>query len=342
MFLMRAVDCLVRLIPTMNGVLSWEKKHDHVPGLAGRMMTFAWQSVASMIVALVVWERSEFFLLKNLCSDIRQVAYYSVAFSMAERLLISATIFGSAAGATIFAQYGRDKSRLPDITASSFRYLVLTSIPLHFLSAALAVPALLLLYGNQYKGAAMIVILAPLLCLPKAFISPVQSLFQSNERQSHVIVATVIAGIVDIAVAWYLIPAHGAVGACLGSGAGQVLAVGILWAVAIRLYKVRLPWLQASKTVCASVLAALAAYFIAVRLAPLWGILWGGSSGLAALFASFYIMRVLEPEDRSRFETLIGMTPKSVATPLSAILSWLIRPALTLRGSAVIINDEGI
>ena len=52
------------------------------------MMTFAWQSVATMIVALIVWNRSEVILLKYLCSDIRQIAYYSVAFSMAERLLI--------------------------------------------------------------------------------------------------------------------------------------------------------------------------------------------------------------------------------------------------------------
>ena len=52
---------------------------------AKRMMSFAWQSVASMMVALIVWDRSEVILLKYLCADIRQVAYYSVAFSMAER-----------------------------------------------------------------------------------------------------------------------------------------------------------------------------------------------------------------------------------------------------------------
>ncbi len=169
MLVMRAVDFLVRLFPTMKRIVSWETAHVHPVGLGQRMISFAWQSVASMIVALIVWDRSEFFLLKNLCSDIRQIAYYSVAFSMAERLLISASVFGSAAGATIFAQYGRDKSRLPDIASSTFRYLVLTSIPLHVISAALAVPALLLLYGNQYKGAAMVVMLAPLLCCPKPF-----------------------------------------------------------------------------------------------------------------------------------------------------------------------------
>jgi O-antigen/teichoic acid export membrane protein len=290
------------------------------------MMTFAWQSVASMIVALIVWNRSEVILLKHLCSDIRQIAYYSLAFSMAEQLLLSATIFGSAASVTIFAQYGRDKSKLSAITASTFRYLALTSIPLHFISAALAAPALLLLYGNQYKGAIMVAALAPLLCMPKAFIGPVQSLLQSAERQSYVIAATVFAGIVDMGVAWYLIPTYGAVGACIGSGAAQVTAVGMMWVMGIHLYKVKLPWLQVAKIAFISVLAALTAHVIAVRFAPLWAILWGGSASLIVLLGLFYLMRVLEPEDQDRFNILTGMLPKPIAKPVNSIILMLVRP----------------
>src|ERR1039458_3165576 len=105
-------------------------------------------------------------------------------------LLLSSTIFGAAASTTIFVQLGRDKSRIPQLMASSFRYLVLTSIPLHFIAVALAAPALLLLYGTRYAGAAMVVTIAPLLCMPKAFLAPIQSLLQSAERQSYVILAT--------------------------------------------------------------------------------------------------------------------------------------------------------
>jgi len=325
MLLMRAVDFLVRFFPTMKRVRAWETAHIHPVGLTRRMLAFAWQSVASMLLALIVWNRSEVILLKYLSSDIRQIAFYSVAFSMAERLLISSTVFGSAIGATIFAQYGRDKSRLPAITASSFRYLALTSIPLHFISAALAVPALLLLYGHQYQGAAMVVMLAPLLCMPKAFIGQVQSLLQSAERQSYVIMATVLAGIVDMGVAWYLIPAHGAVGACIGSGAAQVMAVGMMWAIGIHLYKVKLPWLQVAKISLASVSAALAAYYFATRFSSLWAIVWGGSASLIVLFGLFYLLRVLEPEDRTRFNTVTRMLPKPVSGPVDMFLSLLIR-----------------
>lgn len=339
MFLMRAVDFLIRFFPTMKRILAWEAPHVRPAGLTKRMITFAWQSVASMIVALIVWERSEFFLLKNLCSDIRQIAYYSVAFSMAERLLISASIFGSAAGATIFAQYGRDKSRLPVIVASSFRYLALTSIPLHFIASALAVPTLIVLYGNQYKGARTVVTLAPLLCMPKAFISPVQSLLQSMERQNYVIAATVLAGIVDVGVAWYLIPSQGAVGACIGSGAAQLLTVGMMWAIGIYLYKTKLAWLLTAKIVFISVFASLTAHYIAVQLTSLWGIVLGGSAALVVLLALIYLMRVLEPEDKNRFTTLTRMLPNQLAGPLNALLWILTRPAPSSRHD-VVIKDE--
>jgi O-antigen/teichoic acid export membrane protein len=325
-FAMRVVGFFVRIFFTMKRILAWDTTHIQPVGLRRRMFMFAWQSVASMIASLIVWNRSEVFLLKHLCLDIRQVAFYSVAFSMADRLLISSTIFGTAAGTTIFAQYGRDKSRLAAITSSTFRYLALTAIPLHFIAAVLAAPALLVLYGNKYSGAIMVVTLAPLLCMPKAFMGPVQSLLMSSERQSLVILATVLAGIVDIGVAWYLIPAHGSVGAVIGSGAAQVTANLIMWAICIHLYKVKLPWIQVAKITFISILASLTAHYIALQFAPLWGILWGGSASLIVLCALFYVMRVLEPEDRDRFYVLTGTLPRLIGEPVNKLISLLIRP----------------
>jgi O-antigen/teichoic acid export membrane protein len=326
LLVMRTIDMLVRFFPTLKRVLAWETTHAHPPGLRNRMIAFAWPSVATMVVAMVVWGRSEILLLEHLSADIRQVSFYSLAFTMADQLLLAAGIFGAAAATTIFVQYGRDKSKLPSITASTFRYLALITIPLHFIAASLAVPALLLLYGRKFEDAAMVVTLAPFLCIFKAFISPAQSLLQCSERQSYVIAATVLAGIVDIGVAWYFIPAHGAVGACIGNGAAQATAVGIMWAVTIYLYKVKLPWMQVAKIAFISALASLAAHEIALRLAPLWGILLGGSASLMVLFALFYLMRVLEPEDRARFKLLTAMLPEHIAGPVDKAVSLLIHP----------------
>lgn len=323
---MRSVDFLLRFFPTMKRVSLWEITHAHPLSLRRRMVFFASQSVASMAAALIVWGRSEVILLKQLNSDISQVSYYSVAFTMAEQLLLVATIFGSAAGITIFAQYGRDKSKLPSITASTFRYIAIMSIPLHFIAASLAVPALLLVYGHKFEGAAMVVALAPLLCMFKAFLAPAQNLLESSERQRYVIAATVFAGIVDVSVAWYFVPSLGAVGACIGNGAAQLAAIGVMWITCIQLYKVKLPWWLVAKVTFVSILASLTAHYIAVRFAPLWGILLGGSASLAVLFGLFYLTRLLEPQDHARFKTLAGMLPRPFASAANTVLSLLIRP----------------
>lgn len=321
MLIMRSVDFLVRFFPTFRRIRGWSTQHIYPEGLSTRMFTFAWQSVASMVLALIVWDRSEFFLLKYLCADIRQIAFYSVAFSMADRLLISASIFGQASSATIFVQYGRDKSRLPALATTSFRYLTLTSIPLHAIASALAVPALLMFYGDKYSGAEAVVTIAPMLCLPKAFLSPAQSLLQSAERQVWVIGATIFAGIVDIAVAWMLIRAHGAVGACIGSGIAQIMAVGTMWAVCIALFRVQLPWTYLFKVAFISALASVTAFTIAARFSPIWAILLGGTASLTVFFALLYLLRVFEVQDRDRFVTLTSALPASVAGPLDSFLS---------------------
>lgn len=75
MLLMRTVDFLVRFFPTLKRVLGWETTHVQPPGLGKRMMVFAAQSVASMLVAQIVWGRSEIILLKMLCADVRQVSF---------------------------------------------------------------------------------------------------------------------------------------------------------------------------------------------------------------------------------------------------------------------------
>lgn len=341
LFLMRGVDFTVRFFPTIKRILAWGTTQALPAGLRSRMIAYSWQSVATLLLALVVWERCEVVLLKSLCTDIRQVAFYSIAFSMGNYLLLSATIFGAAAGTTIFVQFGRDRSRLHELAAASFRYLALTSIPLHFISVALAVPALLFFYGTPYKGAALVVTIAPLLCMPKAFVAPVQSLLQSTERQVYVILSTVLASIIDIGVAWALIPGHGAVGACIGNGTAQIAAVGSMWAIAVHLFKVRLPWALTAKIASASALAALSAHLVAVRLPPLLGILAGGCTSLLVLLILIYALRVLEPEDRDRFLVLTKMLPGMLATPAIRILPLLVSPAHNYKPSHSEIDIQG-
>ena len=324
MLTMRLADFLVRLFPTVRRILAWPSDNVHMPtDLRPRMMRFAAQSVTGLLLTLIVWDRSELFLLKHLSPDIRQLAFYSVAFNLAERLLIFPSVFASASGATVFAQYGRDRSRLPAMTAASVRYLALISIPLHIIAVALAGPALLTLYGTKYAGAFIVATVSPLLCLPKAFLGPIQSFFESTDRQKYFIVTTIIASFIDIGVAWYLIPSLGALGASIGSGAAQITAIGLMWIIGIRRDGIRLPWRFLAKVTAISTAASVAAYAVSSRLLPVWALIVGGAVATITFFLLAYTFKILEPEDSSRFKVISAACPRALAGPMNRAFDLL-------------------
>lgn len=326
MLAMRLTDCTVRFVPTFLHIRKWQLPEGGVPAnLRARMQSFAGKSLLSMLLTLVVWDRSEVLLLKHFSSDIRQIAFYSVAFSLAERLLVFPTVFASATGASMYAQYGRDRTRLPALVASSVRYLGLTSIPLHLIATPLAGAALLTLYNKQYAGAIAVATAAPLLCIAKAFLAPVQTMFDSLEKQSFFIAATLGASIIDIAVAISLIPRYGALGAAIGSGVAQMLCVSALWFMAVRKFGVRLPWRFLGRVVASSVAAAAVGFACVVRTPPVVGLVLGGVLSLATFVLLAGLLRIFEQQDLQRFSVLVESCPAALAAPVTLTYGWLSR-----------------
>ncbi len=318
---MRLVDFAVRIVPTFRRVWIEVPTSNPPPNppsdLAPRMLRFAFQSLTGMLLTLIVWDRSEIFLLKHLSPDIRQLAFYSVALGVAERLLVFPSVFGSAIGASIFAQFGRDRSKLPAMTAASVRYLALSSIPVHLIATPFVATALVVVYGKQYAGAILVATFAPILCLPKAFLGPIQNLFESNDAQKFFLITTVFASFVDLGVAWLLIPSLGALGACIGSGVAQTIAVGLMWIIGIRLYHIQLPWRFITKVSLLSLATAALAYLVVHRLPNLFGLLLGMLVAAVVFFSLAYLFRLLEPEDLARVQNLSTMLPHFIARPVN-------------------------
>lgn len=333
MLAMRTIDFTVRFFPTFRRLRASAGRDEHVPvDLRRRMLRFALQSMFGMALTLIVWDRSEIFLLEHLSTDIRQVSFYSLAFSLAEKLLLFPTVFASATGVSVYAQYGRDKTRVPALTAAAARYLGLTSIPLHVIACSLAGAALLTMYGRPYSDAMAVFMAAPLLCLPKAFLTPVQTMFEAVEKQQYFNWITVVASALDVGIACWLIPRHGALGAALGSGAAQVLAIGVLWAMAIRQYHIKLPWVFLGKTTLVSALAAGAAYAVVAHTIPPVGLAVGAVVAVTVFIALAAALRLFEEQDLARFKVIVDACPSALAAPVNLTYSWVsrrVQPAVT-------------
>jgi O-antigen/teichoic acid export membrane protein len=332
MFTMRAAELVVRVIPLI-GRFSQQSAEPLDRALSKRMFLFSGQSLIMLLLGLIVWDRSEMIFLKHFCADIRQVAFYSVAFNITERLLVFSQVFGTATGATMMVQYGRDSSRVRGLAETSARYLALISFPVHFGLAAIAGPLVWLTYGSKYSGAVPALVFAACLGIPKAFFIPIQAILSSWERQNLIIRWGIVSAALNLGLDFALIPKYGAVGAALANGATQTFFSFALWVAAARLLKIRFPISPIVRTAVVAAVMALAVHFTISRLPVFVGLPLAIVLGIAVYLALVRITRVLNPSDHGRILNIKNHLPLGARSLFEAGLNWLI--AFPASGSYV-------
>lgn len=235
----RCLEMVVKIAPVLRSMASVQP----VPlpyEIRKRMITFSGLTTVLLLVQTVVWDRSDVIFLKLLQPDIRQLAFFSVCFSITDRLVLPAQAFANALSATQMSEYGRDKKSLFRITSDSFVYLLTVALPLMIGVACIGGPFIRLVYGPQYLPAIPVFIVVAILSIPKAVLIPAQTLLYSAEDLGFVLKWGVIASLTNIFLDIILIPGHGATGAAFANGMTQSFAVIVLWRRILTHYPVRL------------------------------------------------------------------------------------------------------
>jgi O-antigen/teichoic acid export membrane protein len=323
LFTMRAAELVVRFMPLVKRF----KQHSAEPIdqiLNKRMFLFSGQSLILLLLGLIVWDRSEMVVLKNFCADIRQVAFYSIAFNITERLLVFSQVFGTATGATMMVQYGRDSSRVRELAETSVRYLALISFPVHLGLAAIAVPLVWVTYGIKYSAAIPAIVVASCLGIPKAFFLPVQALLSSWERQDLIIRWGLVSAALNLVLDFTLIPKYGAIGAAFANGGTQTFFSLALWLAAVRLLDIRFPILEVVKTALISVVMAVVVHLAISRVPALLGLALAVILGAAIYLVLVRMTRTLHPADHGRLLHLKDHVPSGARRLFEASLNWLI------------------
>ncbi len=321
MLVMKTAELTSRLLPALAWMRSLPRG-DLPPGLSRSMFVYSRQSLALLLVNVVVWDRSEIIFLKNFCADIRQVTFYLLAFNLTERILLVPSVLGEATGATLMAQYGRDQRRLAPMVSAATRYLALLAMPLHLGLAAISGPLITLLYGQQYLPAIPVLALAASLGLGKAFLLPAQHSLQATEHQGFLVRWSLLTAALNLLLDWLLIPQFGAVGASLANGTAQLFAVVGLWAKLADLMPIRLP--KASLTKVAISGLAMAAVLLLLRgLQPLAAVSAGALLSALVFAAALRLTGALDGEDRERLLQLGRQLPCRIQTWFDWGLGWL-------------------
>lgn len=321
--LSRSAELVVKIVPVFRSMSTVQ--HIPIPGdIRKRMYTFSGISTGLMILQIVVWDRSDIIFLKILQSDIRQLTFFSLCFSIADRLMRLPQSFANALSATQMAEFGRDKNNLFKITSQAATYVLMAALPLLVGVACIAGPLVSVAYGDKYLPAIPVLIVVSLFTIPKAMLAPAQTLLYSTEELWFLLKWSLLAGFVNVGFDLGLIPSHGAMGAAWANGLAQSLAaIAIWWRVLVR-YPVPLQRTVLTRIVVATLAMALAV--VAVVVSPFsasFRLVLAIPTGAIVFLIMTRVLAVLQQEDRRRLLVLGAMVPTGVRPVFNRFINFL-------------------
>jgi O-antigen/teichoic acid export membrane protein len=278
--------------------------------------------VPSLLYTLL-FDRTEVFFLKGLAAS-REIAFFSISFTLAQYLLIAPQTLAGSASVTIMVKQGKNPADAARIAGSATWFTLLLGAPILFGVAALSDPLLRLMYGAKYLPAIPVLTTLCFFAVSLAASQSAQYLLVAAERQVFYIAWLLVGAGVDTLGCLLLIPAHGALGAAFAKGISQVIAAAGFLGFMVWKFHVRLPLFRIVK-----LLAVCTAMFFAVRYAvlhlrPLASLIAGIPLGVVVFAALVRWLRCLDRLDRDRLRGLDRMLPSRVQGPYRAVIDLLV------------------
>lgn len=260
---------------------------------------FCLQSTMLQALNLVIWDRSEMFFLKQF-SEIRQLAFYSLAFNITQRLLMLPRAFMGAASATVMVRIGRDPNSAAHISITALRYIAVLALPMSLGIAALSDPLVRIMYGSRYLETIPVLAILGVFASAKALMLPAESLLIAANRQSALLKVLVAAASLNVALDFWLIPRGGAIGAAVANSAAQTAAAIAIWFAAMQGFRVAFPLGDLARLALAATLSGSAAWLAVRTLPPLQAVSVAVPVGVIVFGAGLRYSRVLRESDRQR------------------------------------------
>lgn len=300
------------------------------PELRRKTLRYSLLTSVTVLLAFVIWRRSEFFFLKHY-STYTQIAIYSIPFSFVGALVwvfeafvgmvipVVATLHGAGAHERIRIGYGR-----------VIRLFLLASLPLAAVMMSIG-PAVLHMFGKEFSGVGTVtlIMLATFPFVPLAKVA--SGLLHGLGRVRLVLISSVLAASANILLDFLIIPGNGAVGAAIANGGAQVIA-----AVPALFYSVRatgaIDW-KAGFLVRGALVSAIAGAITWTAVASFDGGPAGVAAGSVAAVLAFTIaarlIRLVPPEDAAWLQGMFGLRLGGLP---SRLIGWwtprIERPAL--------------
>lgn len=262
-----------------------------------------------LLLDAVVWQRSELFFL-GASHPGRQVAFYGLAFNLAYMAmkLIPGTLVGLLIPRMARAQGAGDEAQTLRIFAVSTRYMAMLAWPVAVGGSLVAAPLVALLYGPGYEPVAgLLVALLFASALVMIYGFPTSSLLYAANGQVRMVKIGLGVAVLNLALAAWWIPAHGAWGAVAANAAAQLASLYPGLVVARRLTGARPPVRSVLQLALAAILMGVPVAAL-VQGAPPWlALLVGPPLGAVSYLGLLWRLGLLTPEDRALLRALPGL-----------------------------------
>jgi O-antigen/teichoic acid export membrane protein len=228
------------------------------------------------------------------------------------------------------AEYGRDKDRLFSMTSKASTYVLLGALPILVGVACIAGPFVRVMYGPQYLAAIPVFVVVALFSIPKAILTPAQTLLYSAEDMGFILKWGCVAAAINVLLDLAFIPSHGALGAAWANGVAQSFAALTIWGRVLVRYPVRIDVRVMLRLAAATL--AMAIVVLGIVAMPLGAVIKLSVAvpvGTLVFLITSRMFMVLQKDDRRRLLQLSALLPTPVGSSFKRLIEFLVpQPAV--------------
>jgi O-antigen/teichoic acid export membrane protein len=279
----------------------------HQTTVFGNLVRFAAIASLNIVISLIVYQRAEVFFLAHFSND-REIAKYSIPFSIVGALLLLSAAVGSALGPAVATLWGAGQvDRIRSGFSRAVRLVLLLNIVIAASSIALGPTAIRLIYGPAFAntGVVFVILVITLPFVPLTALS--SSLLLGIGRQWGLTIIGAVAAVLNIGLALAFIPPYGAVGAAIANSLAQLAGSIPLLIYATRLIGgVSLHRVALIRAIATSAAATVAALVVIHELPLVPGFVAGAITFVVVLAVVGVLLRPIIVEDGSWLIELAG------------------------------------
>ena len=263
------------------------------------MLNYSAPLVISNLAAWVL-SMSNRYVLQAICGA-KAVGIFSASYMITERsLMLLVSLFLMASGPLSFQIWEKDGIEASKLFISKVtRYYLIIMVPATIGLIALSQPVMIIMSGQEYFLGYRIMPFVAVSVLLIGLQQRFQAGYSFYNQTVGIAIATISAGVVNLALNFILDPVYGYMGAAIASFVSYVLLLVIMIIGSRRIYIWSFPFRSLKNTCTAGLIMGLIVYLLSevVINSAIVALLIGIPVGVIVYFAILYVFKEYTPEE---------------------------------------------